>query len=35
MATEQQEHLKLDQLAHEAPDVQEVAAGREHENLEG
>ena len=35
MATEQQEHLKLEQLQHEAPDTQEVAAGRDRENLEG
>ena len=35
MATEQQEHLKIEQLDHEVPDTQEVAAGRERENLEG
>ena len=35
MATEQQEHLKIEQQQHEAPDTQEVAAGRERENLEG
>lgn len=35
MATEQQEHLKVEQLQHETPDTQEVAAGRERENLEG
>lgn len=35
MATEQQEHLKIEQLQHETPDTQEVAAGRERENLEG
>jgi len=35
MATDQQEHLKIEQLAHQNPDEQEVAAGRERENLEG
>ena len=35
MATDHQEHLKIEQLEHEAPDTQEVAAGRERENLEG
>ena len=35
MATETQEAAKLDQLAHEAPDEMEVAAGREREQLEG
>ncbi len=35
MATDQQEHLKIEQLQHEMPDEQEVAAGRERENLEG
>jgi hypothetical protein len=35
MATDQQEHLKIEQLQHENPDEQEVAAGRERENLEG
>jgi len=29
MATDQQEHLKIEQLAHQNPDEQEVAAGRE------
>lgn len=35
MATEQQEHLKIEQLQHQNPDEIEVAAGRERENLEG
>ena len=35
MATETQEAAKLEQLAHEAPDEMEVAAGREREQLEG
>ena len=35
MATEQQEHLKIEQLAHLAPDELEHAAGREREQLEG
>lgn len=35
MATGTQEAAKLDQLAHEAPDQIEVAAGREREQLEG
>src|SRR4051812_31581721 len=35
MATEQQEHLKIEQLHHVNPDEIEVAAGRERENLEG
>lgn len=35
MATDQQEHLKIEQLQHETPDTQEVAAGRDRENLEG
>ena len=35
MATEQQEHLKVEQLEHGAPNELEVAAGRERENLEG
>ena len=35
MATDTQEAAKLEQLAHESPDEQEVAAGREREQLEG
>ena len=35
MPTDQQEHLKLEQLETQTPDDLEVAAGREHENLEG
>ena len=35
MATEQQEHLKVEQLHEHNPDELEVAAGRERENLEG
>ncbi len=35
MATEQQEHLKVEQLEAQNPDELEVAAGRERENLEG
>ena len=35
MATDQQEHLKLEQLHEQNPDDLEVAAGRERENLEG
>ncbi len=35
MATEFQEHAKLEQLAHLNPDEIEVAAGREREQLEG
>ena len=35
MATDTQEAAKLEQLAHEAPDEMEVAAGREREQLEG
>jgi hypothetical protein len=35
MATEIQEHAKLEQLAHLNPDEIEVAAGREREQLEG
>ena len=35
MATDQQEHLKLEQLHNHNPDELEVAAGRERENLEG
>ena len=35
MATDQQEHLKLEQLEAQAPDELEVMAGRERENLEG
>ena len=35
MATDQQEHLKLEQLHKHNPDDLEVAAGRERENLEG
>ena len=35
MATEFQEHAKLEQLSHLNPDEIEVAAGREREQLEG
>lgn len=35
MATEQQEHLKIEQLQHQKQDEIEVIAGREKENLEG
>ena len=35
MATEQQEHLKVEQLEYDEPNELEVAAGRERENLEG
>jgi len=35
MATEQQEHLKTEQLQGHNPDDLEVMAGRERENLEG
>jgi 3D (Asp-Asp-Asp) domain-containing protein len=35
MATEQQEHLKIQQLREQAADEIEVIAGREKENLEG
>lgn len=35
MATDQQEHLKIEQLAHLNPDELEHAAGREREQLEG
>ena len=35
MATEQQEHLKTEQLQEQTPDELEVIAGRERENLEG
>ena len=35
MATDQQEHLKTEQLAGHNPDELEVIAGRERENLEG
>jgi hypothetical protein len=35
MATLQQEHLKVEQLAQVSPDELEHAAGRERENLEG
>ena len=35
MPTDQQEHLKLEQLHEHNPDDLEVAAGRERENLEG
>ncbi len=35
MATEQQEHLKSEQLQGHNPDELEVVAGRERENLEG
>src|SRR5215471_16102409 len=35
MATEQQEHLKIEQLRQQSADDVEVIAGREKENLEG
>ena len=35
MPTDQQEHLKIEQLQDHNPDELEVAAGRERENLEG
>jgi hypothetical protein len=35
MATDQQEHLKIEQLTHMAPDEMEHAEGREREQLEG
>ncbi len=35
MATDQQEHLKIEELQHANPDELEVMAGRERENLEG
>ncbi len=35
MSTEQQEHLKIEQLQQASPDEIEVAAGREREQLEG
>ena len=35
MATEQQEHLKIDQLRHQSPDELDHIAGREREQLEG
>ena len=35
MATDQQEHLKIEQLVHMAPDEMEHAEGREREQLEG
>lgn len=35
MATEQQEHLKIEQLQGHNPDELEVMAGRDRENLEG
>lgn len=35
MPTDQQEHLKIEQLQATAPNDLEVAAGRERENLEG
>jgi hypothetical protein len=35
MATEQQEHLKIEQLRHHSADELENIAGREKENLEG
>jgi hypothetical protein len=35
MATEQQEHLKIEQLRHQNADELEHIAGREKENLEG
>ena len=35
MATEQQEHLKIEQLDNASPEALEVMAGRERENLEG
>ncbi len=35
MATEQQEHLKIEQLRHQSADELDHIAGRERENLEG
>ena len=35
MATDQQEHLKIEELRTASPDQLEVMAGRERENLEG
>jgi len=35
MATEQQEHLKIEQLRQQNADELEIVAGREKENLEG
>ena len=35
MATEQQEHLRIEQLRHQSADELEHIAGREKENLEG
>lgn len=35
MATEQQEHLKIEELQQLSPDQIEVMAGRDRENLEG
>ncbi|HEX5236745.1 MAG TPA: hypothetical protein VFW25_15605 [Silvibacterium sp.] len=35
MATEQQEHLRIEQLRHQSADELEHIAGRERENLEG
>ena len=35
MPTDQQEHLKIEQLHSTSPDELEVAAGRDRENLEG
>ena len=35
MATEQQEHLKIDQLRHQSADELDHIAGREREQLEG
>jgi transcriptional antiterminator Rof (Rho-off) len=35
MATDQQEHLKIEELQTATPDQLEVMAGRERENLEG
>ncbi|AFL88260.1 hypothetical protein Terro_2340 [Terriglobus roseus DSM 18391] len=35
MATDQQEHLKIEELQEASPDQLEVMAGRERENLEG
>jgi hypothetical protein len=35
MSTEAQEHAKIEQLQHVAPDDIEVAAGREREDLQG
>ena len=35
MATDQQEHLKIEELQTASPDELEVMAGRERENLEG